>query len=267
MAIPTHKQEDAIRFVLNGEVKTVRGADPNATLLDYLREELRKTGTKEGCAEGDCGACTVVLAEPSDGRLSFRAINACIKFLPTLDGKALFTVEGLRSPSGALHPVQKAMVDLHASQCGFCTPGFVMSLFALYKSETRPTRARINDMLAGNLCRCTGYRPIVDAAQRMYNEAGDESGGWLHAPHSTNGTPVSEAESRLVAQLEGLSREGTLALTGPAVAGGERTYFAPSTVNALAELLESHPDAHLLAGGTDIGLWVTKAHRDLDCVI
>jgi xanthine dehydrogenase small subunit len=267
MASPNETPDEAIRFVLDGEVHTVRNVDPNATVLDYLRETLRKTGTKEGCAEGDCGACTVVLAEALGGRLRFSAINACIKFVPTLDGKALFTVESLRAPSGTLHPVQKALVDTHASQCGFCTPGFVMSLFALYRSEGKPSRQRVNDALAGNLCRCTGYRPIVDAAVSMYDEAGDPSGGWLHTPASSNGAPPSGEEQALVDLLEGLRREKTLALTGPAVGGGERRYFAPTTVDELVALLGEHPDAYILAGGTDVGLWVTKAHRDLDTVI
>ena len=123
-----------IRFVLDGTVRTVRGFDPNTTVLTYLREDLRRTGTKEGCAEGDCGACTVVVAERDGDGLRYRAINSCIQFLATLDGKALFTVESLKGADGSLHPVQQAMVDCHGSQCGFCTPGFVMSLFALYKS-------------------------------------------------------------------------------------------------------------------------------------
>src|SRR5882672_10830708 len=124
----------AVRFALDGEVVTVSDVEPNRTVLNFLREDLGRTGTKEGCAEGDCGACTVVLAEAVDGRLRLRAVNSCIQFLPVLDGKALFTVESLRSADGRLHPVQQAMVDCHASQCGFCTPGFVMSLFALYRS-------------------------------------------------------------------------------------------------------------------------------------
>ena len=160
---------DTIRFVLDGKVHELDNVDPTRTVLQFLREDLRRTGTKEGCAEGDCGACTVVLVELSrDGeRVCLRPVNACIQFLPTLDGKELITVESL-SREGVLHPAQQAMVDCHASQCGFCTPGFVMSLLALYRSEGRPSRRRIDDALAGNLCRCTGYRPIVAAAGRMY---------------------------------------------------------------------------------------------------
>ena len=133
------RRDDVIRFILDGEVHTVRGIDPNTTVLAYLREHLRRTGTKEGCAEGDCGACTVVLAEPDGDRVRFRAVNSCIKFLPTLDGKELLTIESLRAPDGTLHPVQRAMVECHGSQCGFCTPGFVMSMFELFKSEELPS--------------------------------------------------------------------------------------------------------------------------------
>ncbi|MDH3551075.1 MAG: 2Fe-2S iron-sulfur cluster-binding protein, partial [Gammaproteobacteria bacterium] len=174
-------QTDTIRFVLDGEVIELANVDPTRTVLQFLREDLRRTGTKEGCAEGDCGACTVVLAELNrDGTdLEVKAINSCIQFLPTLDGKELITVESL-SDKGDLHPVQQAMVDLHGSQCGFCTPGFVMSLFALYKTNKKPTRRDIDDALAGNLCRCTGYRPIIDAAEAMYGAATGED--WLRQP-------------------------------------------------------------------------------------
>ena len=132
---------DAIRFVLDGEVRVVDGIAPTTTVLNYLREDLGRTGTKEGCAEGDCGACTVVLAELAGDRVRFRAVNSCIQFMPTLDGKELITVESLKGADGTLHPVQRALVDCHGSQCGFCTPGFVMSLFALYKTKRDPTRA------------------------------------------------------------------------------------------------------------------------------
>ncbi len=259
--------DDAIRFVLDGEVREVRGTDPNATLLDYLRESLHRTGTKEGCAEGDCGACTVVLAELDGDRPRFRAINACIKLLPTLDGKELYTVESLRSPDGELHPAQRAMVECHGSQCGFCTPGFVMSLFALHRSEAAPARERIHDVLAGNLCRCTGYRPIVAAAERMYDDPAGGNGYWLHRPYANGDGSPSAGEKALVERLESLRRTETLALTGPAVEGGTRRYFAPASLDDLAALVQEHPKAYLLAGGTDVGLWVTKAHQDLDSII
>ena len=163
-----------IRFYHQGSVREVAGVPATRTVLQHLREDLHCTGTKEGCAEGDCGACTVVIGElDAQGGLALKAVNACIQFLPTLDGKALFTVEDLRAADGALHPVQQAMVDCHGSQCGFCTPGFVMSMWALYENQPAaaglPTRDEINAALSGNLCRCTGYRPIVDASQKMFD--------------------------------------------------------------------------------------------------
>ena len=235
----------AVRFVLDGRVVALDEVDPTRTVLQYLREDLRRTGTKEGCAEGDCGACTVVVVQLEGDDLRFRAVNSCIQFLPTLDGKALFTVESLRGDDGALHAVQRALVDCHGSQCGFCTPGFVMSMFAFYESTDRPSRREINEALAGNLCRCTGYRPIVEAASRMYDY------GARRIPRE----PVVE-------QLRSIRRDDTLTLES-----GRRRYFAPTRVDALAALREQYPDSRLLAGGTDIALWVTKQHRDLDTLI
>ncbi|MFZ0486053.1 MAG: 2Fe-2S iron-sulfur cluster-binding protein, partial [Arenicellales bacterium] len=252
---------DSIRFVLDGKTCVVDDVDPNRTVLQYLREDLQRTGSKEGCAEGDCGACTVVVAELHDGGMRYQAINSCIQFLPTLDGKALFTVESLSAPGAPLHPAQQAMVECHGSQCGFCTPGFVMSLFALYKGGPHPGRRGVDDALAGNLCRCTGYRPIIDAAQRMY-ELGEHidagASNLLTAP-AGNATPD---EGALAEQLRSLQSADTLV-----VEGAGRTYRAPSSLTALLEIAAEHPDATLLAGGTDVGLWVTKQYRDLDDVI
>ena len=159
-----------IRFLLDGKVVEICDADPTRTVLQFLREDLRRKGSKEGCAEGDCGACTVVVAEldREGDDVSFKAINSCIQFLPTLDGKELITVESLANGED-LHPVQAAMVANHGSQCGFCTPGFVMSLYALYETNASPDRQAIDDALSGNLCRCTGYRPIIAAANDMYS--------------------------------------------------------------------------------------------------
>jgi xanthine dehydrogenase small subunit len=239
---------EAVCFLLGHEPRELRDFDPNLTVLNYLRESLRRTGTKEGCAEGDCGACTVVLGELDGDRIRYRAVNACILFTPQLDGKQLITVEHLCPPDGSLHPIQQAMVDCHGSQCGFCTPGFVMSLFALYHSEQGPSRQRILDVLAGNLCRCTGYRPIVDAARRMY-EFGDRD-------------QFSAREAETMAQLKALGRDDRLAFSH----NGKR-YFAPRRIDDLAALCEQFPRACLLAGGTDVGLWVTKQHQDLDTLI
>ena len=238
--------DNTIRFILNGDAVETEVADPTRTVLQFLREDLRLTGTKEGCAEGDCGACTVVIVEIDRGGDDIRigTINSCICFLPTIDGKELITVEGLRGKDGGLHPVQQAMVDEHGSQCGFCTPGFVMSLYALYRTNDRPSRRDIDDALAGNLCRCTGYRPIVAAAQSMAGAADH----WRPADHA--------------AQLRSIARDGALEIRSDG-----RSYVAPRDIDTLAELYESRPRATLLAGGTDVGLWVTKRYRELDTVI
>jgi xanthine dehydrogenase small subunit len=256
--------DGVIRFVLDGEVIEVGDADPTRTVLQFLREDLRRIGTKEGCAEGDCGACTVAVAEiaPDGERLQVRAINSCIQFLPTLDGKELVTVESLRDVEGTLHPVQQAMVDCHGSQCGFCTPGFVMSMFALYKNDADPGRREIDDALAGNLCRCTGYSPIVKAAKEMYRLGAESVGGsWLKTPHGAEPVPGADEKNR-VSKLRSIQRAGSLAVSAKG-----RRFYAPHTVGELAGLVEENPDATLLAGGTDVGLWVTKRLQDLDTVI
>lgn len=238
--------ESTVRFILDGEVIELHDVDPTRTVLQYLREDLRRKGSKEGCAEGDCGACTVVIAEKSGGHadVSLKAVNSCIQFLPTLHGKELITVESLRPNGADLHPVQRAMVEAHGSQCGFCTPGFVMSLFALYRTEPNPGRVQIDDALAGNLCRCTGYRPIVDAARAMYE---------LPAP-------VDEIVHADL--LDSLDANETLH-----VETNDRRFYAPVNAEELAQLIADYPNATLLAGGTDVGLWVTKQHRVLDTVI
>ena len=156
---------DQLSFILNGETQRLRGIDPTTTLLQFLRRTKRLTGTKEGCAEGDCGACTVVVGERHGEKIVHRAVNACILFLPMLEGRSVTTVEHLAGPGGALHPVQEAMVNTNGSQCGFCTPGFVMSLYAMYLGAQEDVS--VDDALAGNLCRCTGYGPIVIAAKEM----------------------------------------------------------------------------------------------------
>ncbi|HUH87396.1 MAG TPA: xanthine dehydrogenase small subunit [Pusillimonas sp.] len=243
------KARDHIRFYLNGTLHEVAPRSTTQTVLQYLREERSLTGTKEGCGEGDCGACTVMQASlGQQGRLVYQSINACIRFLPTLDGKAVWTVEGLQQENGDLHPVQQAMVDHHGSQCGFCTPGFIMSMYTMYQNgQVRPVREEVLDQLSGNLCRCTGYRPIIDAACNM------------HAYPSARLDDVTVRK-----QLEALrdSGQGMLAIN---TAG--QSYFAPTTVDELAQLYQQHPDAVLLAGGTDVGLWVTKQLKDLPVVI
>ncbi|HKP77938.1 MAG TPA: xanthine dehydrogenase small subunit [Phenylobacterium sp.] len=230
-----------IRFVMDGEIRELSDIDPTLTVLNLLRYDLRRTGTKEGCAEGDCGACTVVLGELEAGRVRFRAVNACILFAPILDGRALFTVESL-GREGALHPVQRAMVDLHASQCGFCTPGFVMSLYALQREGAARDTNSLKDALAGNLCRCTGYGPILAAGQAM-EPAGEDDAGLARALAAIQPT-------------EGLALEHR-----------GRRFFAPRSADELAAVLEAHPDATVLAGGTDVGLWATKQQRVLPTLV
>ena len=252
---------DGIHFLLNGERVDVAGVAPQTTLLEYLRDERRLTGTKEGCAEGDCGACTVMLAERAGGGLAWKPVNACIRLLPSVDGKAVFTVESLASDDGKPHPVQQALVECHASQCGFCTPGFAMSLFGLYKNCARPARDAVDDALSGNLCRCTGYRPIVDAAMRMY--ALPSADGWRGRGIADDGTRlVAHDEARLAAELALLSRNDTFDY-----AHAGRRWSAPRTLRALAEVCAARPQARIVAGMTDVALWVTKQHRDLDDIV
>jgi len=272
-----------IRFFHRGAIVEIAAAAPTRTVLDWLREDAHCSGTKEGCNEGDCGACTVVvgtIAEPGASNavrgLRLETVNACIQFLPTLDGKALFTVEDLKAiDAGAphagrddalhpvrndelhpvrddeLHPVQQAMVDCHGSQCGFCTPGFVMSLWSVYEPHmhagTRPTRQQLADELSGNLCRCTGYRPILDAGQRMFD------------------LPAAALDTApVLAALRAMQRDGDLAC---AADGADGRFFAPRSLDALAALRAQHPKAQLLAGSTDIGLWANKQFKPLGDLI
>lgn len=238
-----------IRFFHRGAVVAVAGLPPTTTVLQYLREHAGCTGTKEGCAEGDCGACTVIQGElDASGQLQLRNVNACTQFLPTLDGRALLTVEDLGGPA-RLSPVQQALVACHGSQCGFCTPGFVMTLTACYERHqqagTRPDRQQLADELAGNLCRCTGYRPILDAGEQMFD-----------AP----ARPLDREP--IAAALRALAADAALAYEH----AGQH-FHAPQTLAELARLLEAHPDATLLAGSTDIGLWVNKQFRVLPRLI
>ncbi len=231
-----------IRFIRRGAVVTLSGVAPERTLLEVLREDLHCTGTKEGCGEGDCGACTVVLAEAGDGEaaLNYRAVNSCIRLAHSIDGMALWTVEDLAATDGALHPAQQTMVQCHGSQCGFCTPGFVMSLFGMYQNHVCQGRGITREIaveeLSGNLCRCTGYRPILEAAQAMQELP-----------------PVRIDTGALRRQLLALR-----ANTAPKATGG---YLLPQTLAELLALRARHGSAQVVAGCTDVGLWVTKLHQ------
>jgi len=235
----------AVRFLLNGTPCSEDGAPPSMTVLDWLRTRAHLTGTKEGCAEGDCGACTIVLGRRIDGSLQLRAVNSCLMMLPQIDNCAVITVEGLAGPDGALHPVQQALVDADATQCGFCTPGFVMAMFAFHHGGEPADTAIVHEALAGNLCRCTGYRPIAAACRRVANGPAD----------------------RFVAELPVLAGALSALPVGADYRYGEQTFLAPRSLAALFAAMAQAPDAILLAGGTDLGRRVSKDREALPLVI
>lgn len=239
---------DYIQFLYNGEIIVERHIDPTQSVLEYLRTRLGQTGTKEGCAEGDCGACTVVLGEWINGQIQYRAINACIVFVPTLDGKELVSIENLGTPQNP-HPIQEALAERHGSQCGFCTPGFVMSLYAMAQNPQTPSRQQVNEALAGNLCRCTGYGPIIETAMHL---------------NPAENPKIGEGDSAV--KIKTLQSDETVHLSAN-IYGDDKQIFIPKTQSELMKLLEKYPDAVLLAGGTDIGLWVNKQHRVISTLI
>ena len=238
-----------LRFVLGHRPHALPDVAPDRTLLDVLREDLRCTAVKEGCASGDCGACTVAVAEAEEGgRLHWRAINSCIRLAHSVEGMAVFTAEDIAGEGGRLHPAQRAMLECHGSQCGFCTPGFVMSLFALHRQRDGAAVSRDEALhaLSGNLCRCTGYRPILDAAQTMHH--------WPDVPLD---------ESGLLQQLKLLAQDGR----APVADSASNFYATPTTLSELLRLRAAHPQALIAAGTTDVGLWVTKQHRRFGQII
>jgi xanthine dehydrogenase small subunit len=224
-----------VHFLLNGELRAEQGIAPSTTVLDYLRGHARLTGTKEGCAEGDCGACTIVVSRSRDGKMQYEAVNSCLMLLPQLDGASVTTVEGLAS-NGELHPVQKALVETDGTQCGFCTPGFVMALYAFQQGGEPVETERIHDALAGNLCRCTGYKAIVAAA---------------HAAAAVK--PRAET-------VREVPSSGDYRCAG-------QTVWMPRTLDELVALRGEHPDAVLIAGGTDLGLKASKDREQFPKVI
>ena len=240
-----------IRFLKRGDLVSLANVPPSRTLLEVLREDLGSTATKEGCGEGDCGACVVVLGEQVDGKLSFKAVNSCIRLAHSVDGMSVWTAEDIAADNGQLHAVQEAMLQCHGSQCGFCTPGFVMSLFAMYQNHSCKGQAISRELaqaeLSGNLCRCTGYRPILDAAQML------------------DALPLQRLnEVEVLQKLERIANESN-GLEANSV--DKCGYQSPVTLQDLLERRSKQPGAQIVAGTTDVGLWVTKQHRQFDQII
>ena len=237
----------AIKFVWNNKILKINNPDPNETLLNFIRLKIKKTGTKEGCAEGGCGACTVVLVELKKNNLTYKTVNACISFVTILQGKQLIIIEDLVNNNGSLHPVQKAMIDYHGSQCGFCTPGFVMSLFAMQKNYSSYNNENIKDSISGNLCRCTGYRPIIDAAKSLNNKSSLDK--------------FIKNKKKVINLLKKIKPENIN------INNRNKKYFAPRTIIELKKIIKDYPNSKFLSGGTDLSLIVTKERKDIDNII
>ena len=236
-----------ISFIRNDQIIEIKNPDPNETLLNYIRAKLKKTGTKEGCAEGGCGACTVVLGELKNNEINYKSINSCITFLPTLQGKQLILVEDLISKDGTLHPVQEAMVNYHGSQCGFCTPGFVMALFSMFKQYSKFKDRVIKESIAGNLCRCTGYQPIINAAKSLKNK---------------NRIDIfSKNKKKTINLLKKINNKSIK------IYNNGKKYFAPRYVQELKKILKKNTNADFLSGGTDLSLVVTKERKNINSII
>ena len=236
-----------VKFLFNDKIFELSNPDPNQTILNFIRTELKKTGTKEGCAEGGCGACTVVVGELNKNNIKYMAVNACISFLPFLNGKQLLVVENLISKEGKLHPVQEAMVKCHGSQCGFCTPGFVMSLFSMYKNHGNYNNELIKDSISGNLCRCTGYRPIVDAGKSLNKISKIDQ--------------FSKNKTKTIKLLKKINSKNIF------ITNQDKKYFSPKTIKDLKKIIKKNPNANFLSGGTDLSLKVTKERKDIQNII
>ena len=235
-----------VRFIFENKIHEIKNLDPNETILNFIRLRLKKTGTKEGCAEGGCGACTVVIGELEKNNITYKAINSCIAFTTSLEGKQLLIVEDLMQKNGSLHPVQSAMVNFHGSQCGFCTPGFVMSLFSMYKNHTFYDKETIEETISGNLCRCTGYRPIIDAAKSLNNRKPDQ---------------FKKSEEKTIALLKKIRPKNVF------INIENKKYFAPRTVIELKKIIKKYPKVKFLSGGTDMSLIVTKQKKDIENIV
>ena len=238
-----------VKFLHNNKIMEIQDVDPNETLLNYIREKLNKTGTKEGCAEGGCGACTIVLGCLKNKKIIYQAVNACIMFLPTIHGKQLILVEDLVDKNGSLHPVQKSMVNFHGSQCGFCTPGFIMSLFSMFKNHSSFDNNIINNSIAGNLCRCTGYQPIINAAKSLNSKNKVDK--------------FSQTKNKTISLLKKINNKNN----SLSINKIDKKYFAPQTIKELKVLLKKYPGSKILCGGTDLSLIVTKERKTIDSII
>ena len=236
---------NSIKFIFEDKIKEIKNPDPNETILNLIRLSLKKTGTKEGCAEGGCGACTVVVGELKKNKIIYKAINSCIAFTTSLEGKYLLIVEDLQK-NGSLHPVQSAMINFHGSQCGFCTPGFIMSLFSMYKNKTSYDKKTIEESISGNLCRCTGYRPIIDAAKSLKNNKPDQ---------------FKKNEKKTISLLKKIRAKNI------SINHKYKKYFAPRTIKELKKIIKKNKDAEFLSGGTDMSLVVTKQKKDIKNII
>ena len=238
-----------LRFIYNNNIFEINNPNPNETLLNFIRNDLKKNGTKEGCAEGGCGACTVVLGSLEKNTIKYQSINACIVFLPTIHNKQLILIEDLQENKNTLHPVQESMLNFNGSQCGFCTPGFIMSLFAMYKNNYTYSEKIIKDSIAGNLCRCTGYKPIMEAAKSLNNKSKYDK--------------FSKKQNIIINLLKKIKKKDKTLI----INNNNNKYYAPKKIIELKNLLKKYPDSRILSGGTDLSLEITKLRKTLNSII